>query len=66
MGKRKQLTWEDVSEEILKEYQELWSVLGSAVKMREWVLEHPDIRLDEKVLLHKRIMDDNNNRKTNT
>lgn len=53
MEERKPLTWEDVSEEILKEYQELWTVLGSAVKMREWVLEHPDIRLDEKVLLYK-------------
>jgi hypothetical protein len=56
MEERKPLTWEDVSEEILKEYRELWTILGSAVKMREWVLENQHLAPDE---LLKRIMEEN-------
>lgn len=53
MGKRKQLTWEDVSEEILKEYQELWDIIGNTDKMQEWMLENKHLAPDELLKLVK-------------
>jgi hypothetical protein len=55
MGKRKPITWEDVSEEILKEYQELWAIIGNTDKMQEWMLENKHLMPDE---LLKRIKDE--------
>ena len=59
MEERKPLTWEDVSEEILREYQELWDILGSVDKMQEWVLENQHLAPDE---LLKRDEQENENK----